>query len=178
MLSIISEACRLTLATARGSASTGHRPMDIGDYPSPLGRWSDLVAKIRPYSDVLSPLNRETRRGEGVVRRLCNDASGEHEVRGAGRSESERCARRGACRRWAGGTGTTPTSTSSCWWTTTPGCNFYSLSPQDRRAYSEQIGDARRRSHDAGVAQLGEDLLQQHGRRRKGNRQLRQLSAE
>ena len=47
--------------------------------------------------------------------------------------------------------------------------------PADRRAYSEQMVDQLCRSRDAGVAQLGEDLLQQQGRRRKRDRPLRRV---
>jgi hypothetical protein len=53
--------------------------------------------------------------------------------------------------------------------------HFYALTHADRRAYSEKHGDECRRSHDAGLASLGEGLLQQQGRRGEGNRQLRQL---
>jgi hypothetical protein len=46
---------------------------------------------------------------------------------------------------------------------------FYSLSPQESQGLLRKDGNERRGSHDVVVAQLGEDLLQQQGCRRKRN---------
>ena len=54
---------------------------------------------------------------------------------------------------------------------------FYSLSPAGPQSLLRTDGDEFRRSHDGVVAQLGEDLLQQQGRCRQGNRPLRRLPA-
>ena len=55
---------------------------------------------------------------------------------------------------------------------------FYSLSPEDRQSLFGTNGDEFRRSDDVGVAELGEDLLQQQGRCRKGNTTIRRLTAD
>ena len=52
---------------------------------------------------------------------------------------------------------------------------FFSLSQAGSPSLLRTYGDEFRRSDDRIVAQLGEDLLQQQGRRRQGNRQLHQL---
>ena len=52
---------------------------------------------------------------------------------------------------------------------------FYSLNALDRRAYSEEINQRLRRTDGRPLGQLGEDLVQQRGRRGQGHRRLHEL---